>query len=775
MSNFVTDNLALPSNKTDASGGSSPVANATRKWSANDANRVFQALGDLRTGLTSVNVKLYGAVGDGTTDDTAAIQAAINATQGRVLYLPHGKYKVSSTLIISNRSHAIVGDFGNRNTDGGTEIAYSGTGPCIQIGAEDLINSPNWNSNWYGGQQDQLFSNLWISHSAPDTSSTSGANYKLGAYGIWDWYGGQITLRNVGIEKFEANWVGIQSDINTFDYVTSLYSKWGLYIGPRSDQQTIRSLYSFSCDRALTVDGEACARLESAQIVGNGNNTIAAIEIRRGAAGFFSGVGVWFEHLQNYSGTDQVGMFSIGEVNGYGPGGSIPSPGGTPNTNSVEGCTIMPAFVYTTATGQPFHAKYFTVVGKCHELQLHRPVTQVGSSITNFDTICVVPATQSPTGADTQVHMFGFSSNMTIAQLFQNLGGGSPTFNAQLVGPAGIVNYTNSRYSMKQFGASAGADELRFSQEGQAGHVFISAPQYSSGQTDRLHFSKSIQPGVAASAPASGLREQGDWSVIADPVDGGNLLWVSTGGGTPGTWRRAGHIKGPGGWTFGETTTDANVLNGQFTLNCHPTAFGLLATRSAARTAAGSPAIRGIDSGNTDTTSGNISVFGIQGQVSAARTAGANVLTNIGLEGQASNGDVNLALRTTTGDVSLNTTSGTTLINRSVRFGNELLPGAIGANQNDYSPSNLSDAAVLIISASGAFNITGLATGTAGRMLWVYNNGANNITLTHQDALSTAANRFVGRNGANTVLLPSTGVQLYYSSSTARWLIMDNP
>lgn len=49
------------------------------------------------------NVKSYGAVGNGSTDDTSAIQAAINAAVsngGGTVYLPIGVYKITSTLTI---------------------------------------------------------------------------------------------------------------------------------------------------------------------------------------------------------------------------------------------------------------------------------------------------------------------------------------------------------------------------------------------------------------------------------------------------------------------------------------------------------------------------------------------------------------------------------------------------------------------------------------------------------------------------------------------------
>ncbi|NVN92184.1 MAG: right-handed parallel beta-helix repeat-containing protein [Desulfuromonadales bacterium] len=49
----------------------------------------------------SKNVKEWGAKGDGITDDTSAIQKAIGASAGRVLYLPPGKYLVESLSLLS--------------------------------------------------------------------------------------------------------------------------------------------------------------------------------------------------------------------------------------------------------------------------------------------------------------------------------------------------------------------------------------------------------------------------------------------------------------------------------------------------------------------------------------------------------------------------------------------------------------------------------------------------------------------------------------------------
>lgn len=53
----------------------------------------------------TVSVKDFGAVGDNTTDDTAAIQAAINyaETYGASVYIPASDYLISDSLVISNR------------------------------------------------------------------------------------------------------------------------------------------------------------------------------------------------------------------------------------------------------------------------------------------------------------------------------------------------------------------------------------------------------------------------------------------------------------------------------------------------------------------------------------------------------------------------------------------------------------------------------------------------------------------------------------------------
>src|SRR4051812_37698536 len=72
------------------------------------------------------NVKAYGALGDGVTDDTVAIQAALTAcgVKGGIVFLPIGKYIVTGSLFIKSYT-TLMG--------AGADYLESGNGSVIQV------------------------------------------------------------------------------------------------------------------------------------------------------------------------------------------------------------------------------------------------------------------------------------------------------------------------------------------------------------------------------------------------------------------------------------------------------------------------------------------------------------------------------------------------------------------------------------------------------------------------------------------------------------------
>lgn len=73
-----------------------------------------EAASDLRAGVRNVKSGEFGAVGDGRTDDTAAIQAAIDSLpsgemRGGTVLLPVGHYRITSPLKIHDRSTRMIG------------------------------------------------------------------------------------------------------------------------------------------------------------------------------------------------------------------------------------------------------------------------------------------------------------------------------------------------------------------------------------------------------------------------------------------------------------------------------------------------------------------------------------------------------------------------------------------------------------------------------------------------------------------------------------------
>ena len=86
-----------------------------------------------------INVKEYGAIGDGITDDTIALQTLLDNENIKTLVFPKGKYKITSPLVIKNNT-SIIGD-------GKQETSIYLDNNTSTSGLSELVNSITQNVN----------------------------------------------------------------------------------------------------------------------------------------------------------------------------------------------------------------------------------------------------------------------------------------------------------------------------------------------------------------------------------------------------------------------------------------------------------------------------------------------------------------------------------------------------------------------------------------------------------------------------------------------------
>lgn len=123
----------------------------------------------------------------------------------------------------------------------------------------------------------------------------------------------------------------------------------------------------------------------------------------------------------------------------------------------------------------------------------------------------------------------------------------------------------------------------------------------------------------------------------------------------------------------------------------------------------------------------------------------------------------------------IDNTQATAFINASLglgtAYGNNpsiLSPSQITSDQNNYSPTNWSDAGlVLRLSTDASRDITGLASGREGRTALLVNVGSFDIVLKDENAGSTSVYRFA--LDGDITLAPDTGAVLWYDTITERW------
>ena len=109
------------------------------------------------------------------------------------------------------------------------------------------------------------------------------------------------------------------------------------------------------------------------------------------------------------------------------------------------------------------------------------------------------------------------------------------------------------------------------------------------------------------------------------------------------------------------------------------------------------------------------------------------------------------------------------------RLSGDISPASLGAGgtTNDYAPAGLATASTIRQDAAGAHTLNGLTGGSDGRRVQLFNiSAANTITLAHENAGSTAANRFTLPGAANVAIGPLESVTLWYDITSSRWRVI---
>jgi hypothetical protein len=115
----------------------------------------------------------------------------------------------------------------------------------------------------------------------------------------------------------------------------------------------------------------------------------------------------------------------------------------------------------------------------------------------------------------------------------------------------------------------------------------------------------------------------------------------------------------------------------------------------------------------------------------------------------------------TTGDVSV----GGGLITPNI-----IAPTALAANTNNWNPTGLVTAAVIMLASNGAYDLTGLAVPYNGSRILLVNNSEYTITLKFNSGFSSSPNRFFMANGADIILRKYGAVEMVNAGNI--WCIL---
>jgi hypothetical protein len=221
------------------------------------------------------DVTAFGAIGDGVHDDTAAIQAAITAAAGGVVYMPEGRYVVTSTLTWYNTADA-----------NGPGLQLFGAGMDLTVIENRVVGGPALDVDGSAG----AFLHFQRGAKLQDFSIIAASPAPVGGYGLRiraNWY---MSLNDVVVSGHASHGIRIVN--------SSLDSDSSGFVGFKNVEMMYNGGYGLSAE-GNAVLGSAIAFFEfsGCYVVGNSlggiHGALVDPRIVDGSIAYNGGPGLW--------------------------------------------------------------------------------------------------------------------------------------------------------------------------------------------------------------------------------------------------------------------------------------------------------------------------------------------------------------------------------------------------------------------------------------------------------------------------------------------------
>lgn len=116
--------------------------------------------------------------------------------------------------------------------------------------------------------------------------------------------------------------------------------------------------------------------------------------------------------------------------------------------------------------------------------------------------------------------------------------------------------------------------------------------------------------------------------------------------------------------------------------------------------------------------------------------------------------------------------AGPVVMGGAARMTGAISPAQLTADTHNWNPTGLSNASVIRVDIDAARSLTGIVAQASGTMLMLYNVSTFALTIPHDDANSTAANRFYCPDAASFTIRQKANAWFRYDGTHSRWTLV---